>query len=188
MTPPDTPPRHIPWVERMLTTLDHVHAHLDEEVSPIALARLAGFSPHHFHRVFRGMLGESVMGYVRRLRLERAALRLKHGESSISRVAFDAGYASHEAFTRAFRDRFGVVPSAYRSSSVTDAPSLRLVREPAQQLLSARHVGPYEGVRVAWETLMQVAGAPHLPSSPWGSSTMIPTSRPRRSAATRRQS
>jgi len=154
----DSPPRHIPWVERMLRTLDHIHAHLDADVNPAELARLAGFSPHHFHRVFRGMVGESVMGYVRRLRLERAALRLKHGESSVSAVAIDAGYGSHEAFTRAFRDRFGVVPSAFRDTDIASEPPVRLQREPARKLLAARHIGAYEGVGAAWETLIGVAG------------------------------
>lgn len=154
----DSTPRHIPWVERMLRTLDHIHAHLDADVNPAELARLAGFSPHHFHRVFRGMVGESVMGYVRRLRLERAALRLKHGEASVSAVAIDAGYGSHEAFTRAFRDRFGVVPSAFRDTDITSEPPVRLQREPERQLLAARHVGAYEGVGAAWETLIGVAG------------------------------
>jgi AraC family transcriptional regulator len=142
----------------MLRTLDHIHAHLDADVNPAELARLAGFSPHHFHRVFRGMVGESVMGYVRRLRLERAALRLKHGEASVSAVAIDAGYGSHEAFTRAFRDRFGVVPSAFRDTDVASEPPIRLMREPERQLLAARHIGAYEGVGAAWETLIGVAG------------------------------
>jgi AraC family transcriptional regulator len=104
------------------------------------------------------MVGESVMGYVRRLRLERAALRLKHGESSVSAVAIDAGYGSHEAFTRAFRDRFGVVPSAFRDTDIASEPPVRLQREPARKLLAARHIGAYEGVGAAWETLIGVAG------------------------------
>ncbi len=154
----DSPPRHIPWVERMLRTLDHIHTHLDADVNPAELARLAGFSPHHFHRVFRGMVGESVMGYVRRLRLERAALRLKHGEASVSAVAIDSGYGSHEAFTRAFRERFGIVPSAFRDTGIASEPPIRLLREPERQLLAARHIGAYEGVGAAWETLIGVAG------------------------------
>jgi AraC family transcriptional regulator len=155
---PDTTPRHIPWVDRMLSTLDHIHAELDRDLDPHELARRAGFSPHHFHRVFRGMLGESVMGYVRRLRLERAALRLKHGAESVSAVAFDSGYSSHEAFTRAFRDRFGVAPSEFRTEATDAGPQVSIIREPERVLLAARHVGPYEGVGAAWELLMATAG------------------------------
>jgi AraC family transcriptional regulator len=154
----DHSPRHIPWVERMLQTLDYIHAHLDSELPPLELAQRTGFSPHHFHRVFRGMLGESVMGYVRRLRLERAALRLKHGDATVSTVAFAAGYGSHEAFTRAFRERFGVAPSEFRDHDAADAPPVRLLREPERHLLAARHVGAYDGVGAAWDTLMSTAG------------------------------
>lgn len=150
----DPTPRHIPWVERMLATLDHIHAHLDRDLDPLDLARHAGFSPHHFHRVFRGMLGESVMGYVRRLRLERAALRLKHADAPVSAVALEAGYGSHEAFTRAFRDRFGVAPSEFRGDAADAVPAITLLREPERTLLAARHVGPYDGVGAAWELLM----------------------------------
>ena len=49
MTSPS--PSHVPWVERMLRTLDHIQTHLDTDVSPLELARLAGFSPHHFHPI-----------------------------------------------------------------------------------------------------------------------------------------
>lgn len=154
----DTSPRHIPWVERMLQTLDHIHAHLDTELPPLELATRTGFSPHHFHRVFRGMMGESVMGYVRRLRLERAALRLKHDDATVSTVAFAAGYGSHEAFTRAFRERFGVAPSEFREHGAAATPPVRLLREPERHLLAARHVGAYDGVGAAWEILMSTAG------------------------------
>ena len=103
------------WGARILTVVDHVQRHLDDEdLAPEQLAELAGFSLHHFHRVFRGLTGESVMGFVRRLRLERAAQRLSYEPTSVTEVAFDAGYNSHEAFTRAFRARFGVPPRDYR--------------------------------------------------------------------------
>ena len=78
------------YAERMLRVLSHIQTHLDEAMSPVDLAGLACFSPHHFHRIFRGMTGESVMGYVRRLRLERAAWRLKFTDLPVTRLAFEA--------------------------------------------------------------------------------------------------
>jgi AraC family transcriptional regulator len=156
-------PVHVPWVDRMLAVLDHIHAHLDAELDPRDLARLAGFSPHYFHRVFRGMLGESVMEHVRRLRLERAALRLKHGTEPVTVIALDSGYGSHEAFTRAFRDRFGVAPRDFRSETqpTSTIDGLLVLRdEPPRTLLTVRHVGPYDGVAVAWDALFAFA-IPH---------------------------
>jgi transcriptional regulator GlxA family with amidase domain len=65
------------WPERILRAIHYVQAHSNADIAPADLARIAAFSPHHFHRNFRGMVGESVMGYVRCLRLERSAFRLK---------------------------------------------------------------------------------------------------------------
>jgi len=62
------------------------------------------------HRIFRGVVGETVAEHIRRLRLERAAQRLKSGERPVTEIAFEAGYEAHEAFTRAFRARFGASP------------------------------------------------------------------------------
>ena len=61
---------------RILRVQLFIEEHLDEELALEQLARLAHFSPYHFHRVFRAMVGETVGEHVRRLRLERAALRL----------------------------------------------------------------------------------------------------------------
>lgn len=113
--PAKKPSTHSDYAERILRVLSHVQSHLDEAIGPADLARVAGFSPHHFHRIFRGMVGESVMGHVRRLRLERAAWRLKFSEHPVTRLAFDAGYETHESFTRAFKERFGAAPRDFRA-------------------------------------------------------------------------
>jgi len=154
------------WAERILRVTDHVQAHLDEPLDPIALAEIASFSLHHFHRVFRGMTGESVMSFVRRLRLERAAQRLKFDGSSVTEVAFATGYGSHEAFTRAFRSRFGVSPSAYRERERQEltAGTFFMRDEPARTCLSLRHTGPYEQCARAWDQIYAWA-AQHAPAA-----------------------
>ena len=76
---------------------------LDQALDLEGLARGAALSPLHFHRIFRGMVGETPLELHRRLRMERAARRLGSSETSVTTIAFDAGYDSHEAFTRAFR-------------------------------------------------------------------------------------
>src|SRR5213080_552501 len=104
------------YKERVLRTLVYIQNHLDEVITLDDLAAVAHFSPYHFHRIFRGMVGESVMEHVRRLRLERAAHRLKFGDQPVTRLAFDAGYETHEAFTRAFAAAFGQAPSQFRAA------------------------------------------------------------------------
>src|SRR5436190_9441013 len=104
------------YKQRVLRVLVHIQQHLDDALDLDELATVAHFSPYHFHRVFRGMVGESVMEHVRRLRLERAAHRLKFGDQPVTRIAFDAGYETHEAFTRAFGAMFGESPSQFRTT------------------------------------------------------------------------
>jgi AraC family transcriptional regulator len=99
---------------RILPVLVHIEDHLDEPLRLDALAALAGFSPHHFHRVFRAVTGEPPAEYVRRLRLERAVLQLKVSPDSVLQIALDAGFRTHETFTRAFTRRFDIHPSEFR--------------------------------------------------------------------------
>ncbi|HEY3296761.1 MAG TPA: AraC family transcriptional regulator [bacterium] len=112
------------YKERMLRVLVHIQNHLDEAVSLDDLASIANFSPFHFHRVFRGMLGEGVMEHCRRLRLERAAQRLKQSEEQVTAIAFEAGYETLDAFIRAFRMRFGMPPTEFRKDCAAKIQSL----------------------------------------------------------------
>jgi AraC-like DNA-binding protein len=98
------PSTAIDYRSRLARVLRHLAGDLDGEHSLAELARIAHFSPFHFHRIFRGITGESVAGLVRRLRLERAALALRRGETPIITIALDAGYGSPEAFARAFEE------------------------------------------------------------------------------------
>ena len=174
------------YKRRMLRVLVHIQQHLDDRLALEELAGLACFSPCHFHRVFKGMVGESVKEHVRRLRLERAARRLKLGPASVTDIAFEAGYESHEAFTRSFRAAFGLAPSQFRSSNkrktATVAPSgLHYGHGPAVRDFKAtqreskkmkvkiehrepvrvafmRHVGPYGEVGATWDKFLPVLG------------------------------
>lgn len=98
---------------------------LDHALDLADLARMAQVSPFHFHRLFRGMLGETPLELHRRLRLERAAFWLISSQLQVTEIAFDAGYETHEAFTRAFRAAYGTSPSTYRKSSFVQPSCVR---------------------------------------------------------------
>src|SRR5262245_38064311 len=87
---------------------------LDESLSSEELAREAYQSRTQFFRVFRAVLEETPAAMRRRLLLERAASQLARTAVSVTEIAFDAGYGSLEAFTRAFRKAFRTSPSLYR--------------------------------------------------------------------------
>lgn len=165
------------YKQRMERVLNHIGSHLDDTLSLDELAAQACFSPYHFHRVFTGMIGETVKDYVRRLRLERAAQCLQQKNSTVTMVAFDAGYDSPEAFARAFHTVFGCSPSQYRSevrsihSSLSGvhfsdgtirhfrshrrnkAMQVSIKHLAAQRVAFVSHLGPYENVGQAWSIL-----------------------------------
>ncbi len=92
-------------------TLWYIESHLDDDLSLGVLAAEAGVSASHLARTFAKATDLPVMRYVWRRRLARAVQALSCGQGAILNVALDAGYASHEAFSRAFRAEFGLSPA-----------------------------------------------------------------------------
>ncbi len=173
------------YTERVLRVLVHIQEHLGDDLPLEELARIADFSPFHFHRIFRGLVGESVAQHLRRLRLERAAGELRIGRKPIVEVAFDAGYEAHESFTRAFRKAFDCSPSEFRTAAArmshVGSPDLvhhsddgdiqfqpitykdsdmkiETRRVEPMRVAFIRHTGPYDQVGAAWERLCSWAG------------------------------
>jgi AraC family transcriptional regulator len=92
-----------------------IESHFASEVSLAEISQVAGVSRFRMVRAFGVTTGRSVMRYVRGRRLSEAAKALAKGAPDILMVALDAGYGSPEAFTRAFRDQFGVTPDMVRA-------------------------------------------------------------------------
>ncbi|WP_164468281.1 AraC family transcriptional regulator [Caulobacter vibrioides] len=100
---------------RMRRVLDHIDAHLDEDLSVEVLAAVAAFSRHHFQRQFSGLYGIGVAAYVQLARMKRASYRLAFRErDGVLGIALDSGYEGPEAFSRAFRRLFEQSPSSFR--------------------------------------------------------------------------
>jgi AraC family transcriptional regulator len=97
-----------------------IESHLAGALTLDEVAAVAGVSRFHLVRAFAAATGFSVMRYVRARRLSEAARALANGAPDILTVALDADYGSHEAFTRAFREHFGVTPEAVRGSAQLD--------------------------------------------------------------------
>jgi AraC family transcriptional regulator len=170
----------------MNTALLHIQSNLDGDLSLDRLAALTCFSPTHFHRIFKGMMGETVADHIRRIRLERAALRLTGSRYSVTDAAFDAGYETVESFSRAFKKMFGCPPSKYRErhwQAMQDRfPGLihyspeavrttftlnnrketnmevRMETVPPMRVAFIRKTGPYNQCEDAWERLCAWAG------------------------------
>jgi len=95
----------------------YIESHLASPLTLDEISAMAGISRFHMVRAFAAATGFSVMRYVRARRLTEAARTLAAGAPDILQVALDADYGSHEAFTRAFRDHFGVTPETVRATT-----------------------------------------------------------------------
>jgi len=110
-----------------------IEANVGDPVSLDDVARASGMSRFHLARTFAALVGLPVVAYARGRRLTEAARRLADGAPDILAVALDAGYGSHEAFTRAFRDQFGLTPEEARTRrSLANLAIVEAIRMPDQ--------------------------------------------------------
>lgn len=156
--------------ERISGVLHHIHAHLSESLDIAMLAELSCYSSYHFQRTFKQLTGESVHDYIRRARLEWAAnLLIFNPESTVMGVAGECGFQSNASFTHAFKQHFGVTPTAWRDGgyqqtslalkqqwlSNAENPNRRFYQQTADgagdtETLPAVSVKRFEPIRVAY--------------------------------------
>jgi AraC family transcriptional regulator len=160
--------------------INYIENNLDKKMLLKDIATEAHISEFHFHRIFKALVGETVKDFVIRLKLERAAIQLKHSDVDIGQIAFQNGYENHESFSRAFKKYFQVSPKEYKSSVkeeaylklaefqknpyrfsqlALDPPSIKIL--PDLHMAYIRHTGSYEKVEKAFQRLMLWA-ASHL--------------------------
>ncbi len=106
---------HTEYAKRMHRVVEYIDQHLDEPLELSTLAKVAHFSAFHFHRLFSAWMGETLGEYLRRRRLEVAALRLVAQPAvPVLNIALSVGFGSAEAFARAFKARFGCTATSWR--------------------------------------------------------------------------
>jgi AraC family transcriptional regulator len=173
------------YLDRLRRVLRFIQEHLDDELTPEECARVAHFSRFHFHRLFSGLVGESLREHIRRIRLERAAGELRRTDRTVIEIALVAGYDAHEPFTRAFRAHFGKPPAEFRRQpepimfpralcgvhyGIDDVVSrfvplhedskmidVKIETHPARRLLAVAHHGDYQQVGDAFGRLFAYA-------------------------------
>jgi AraC family transcriptional regulator len=102
------------YLRQLQRSLSFIETQLGGELRVQVIARHAGISMWHFQRVFSAALGQPVMDYVRRRRLSQAMQELASTQKPLFDIAIDHGFGSQEAFTRAFKDMFGITPGVCR--------------------------------------------------------------------------
>jgi AraC family transcriptional regulator len=174
--------------------VDRIATRLDDALNLETIASDACLSPFHFHRIFRGMVGETPLELSRRLRMERAAWQLAKTDRPVTVIAFDAGYEAHEAFTRAFRAAYSASPSGFRqrtyprielaaASGVHYSPDgvvrafiprdsggqtmdVTIEQMPELRVGAVHHVGPYNQIPNAFRKLGEIANTAGVVEKP----------------------
>ena len=121
-------------------TVWYVESHLNRAVSLDDTAKIAGLSKFALTRAFLAATGHTVLAYARARRLSEAAKSLQKGAPCILDVALSVGYASHEAFSRAFRGHFGLTPveARYRRRPLSLTEAIDMSNDPTRPALSPR--------------------------------------------------
>ena len=107
------------YVQRINKVVAYINNHLDEALELKTLANEAALSDFHFHRIFKALKGEAIGGYITRLRLEATARLLRYTALTIEEMAFNIGYETPAALSKAFKKQYGISPTEYRTNKDT---------------------------------------------------------------------
>ncbi|MEO1067225.1 MAG: AraC family transcriptional regulator [Pseudomonadota bacterium] len=174
--PVDTSKLWLSYEDRMDRVVTYIHDHLDEELDLMTLAAVACLSPHHWHRIYAAMKGETIAQTVRRLRLARAARDLMATKLPIADVARKSGYPNLQSFSRVFSEHYGMPPAQYRKEGnhvpFEHATAQRIISmfdvtikdAPAMTLAGVPHKGDYMAISKSFERTFGALSAQDLAS------------------------
>jgi AraC family transcriptional regulator len=143
------------YEQRLNRVTAYIYEHLREPLDLTALAEVAHLSPHHWHRVYHAMRGETIAATVKRARLHHAAGLLAQSSLSVAAVAQRAGYPSAASFSRIFKASFGQPPAQYR------AGGSHAQFAPRAAANDNRHAAPGHNVTVRECAAVVLAALPH---------------------------
>src|SRR5258705_6943122 len=99
---------------RLRRVLDYIAANIEDNITLVDLAGIAGYSAFHFARKFTLAMGIPPHRYISRMRLENAMAELAAGKLPLAEIALNAQFSSQASFTRAFHRATGMTPKEYQ--------------------------------------------------------------------------
>lgn len=109
------------YIDRVNRAIDHVLRNISDPLKLEDVARVANFSPYHFHRIFKSLVGETLNDFTKRVRLERAIYLMSHRDgASMTEIAHACGFSSGSDFSRSFRSQYGCPPSEFNVQQFRD--------------------------------------------------------------------
>ncbi len=106
------------YEEKLNVIVEYIHNNLDSKIDVKTLAVISCFSPFHFHRISRALLGEPIGAYISRTRLETAAKMIRYTSSGMETIAYSVGFETPSSLSKAFKSHFGISPTEYRKNKL----------------------------------------------------------------------
>ena len=126
------------YLSRINRVIDYIETHLAEPLKLSVLARVANFSPYHFHRIFSSLMNETLNHFILRLRLEKAAtFLLQYPQQTITEIALDCGFSGSATFARAFKEYYKMSASEWRRKIITQSNTRQIKSNISQTLSNA---------------------------------------------------
>lgn len=104
--------------EAVQETVEYLEKHYEEEIQIDRLVEIAHLSPYYLQRLFHRLVGKTIYEYLKLRRLAKSFKLLKEGQETILQIALAVGFKSHETFTKAFKEVYGITPSQYRKGDM----------------------------------------------------------------------
>lgn len=170
------------YKDRLERVTDHIYDNLDQDIDLNHLAEVACMSPFHWHRIYHAVYGETIAATVRRLRLARAAADLTNTVKPVKEIAEHAGFKNLQAFSRLFKQTYGLPPASYRErgnhtiferSINEEDPSMydmEIKDFDRRRVASIPHKGPYINIGQTFDKMFGALGGRPLD---WSKTFMI---------------
>lgn len=169
---------HQEYFKAINKVVNYINEHLNESLNLYDLAGIANISGFHFHRIFKALIGESPGDYIQRLRLEKTIFKLQTTKFTLTEIADQIGYQSPHALSKAFKNRLGMSPSAFRAQPselsipveflglVTVEPEIREVA--SKEVITVQANNPFENANAfthAWRKLIAFTDVNGIPDN-----------------------
>ncbi len=153
-----------PYIEQINRVQDYIENHIDEPLTIKQLSQIANFSEYHFQRIFGVVTGENLYGFIKRIRLEKAAyMLLADKERTIIDIAMSVGFSSQASFAKAFKSKYRISATSYRKINglvneanfipeglqerdrAIEPVTIEMRMERETQVIYTRYTGSYKG-------------------------------------------
>ncbi len=146
------------YLQSVYKVIYYIEQNYNYDLTLEELAKVAGFSKYHFHRIFNSIVGENISDYIRQVRLSTAIKQFKTN-LNITQIAQTSGYETNASFSKAFKNHFGITPREFSINAKKKKGNKmlepKIVEIEPIEVLYVRKTGDYNNsANNAWKTMV----------------------------------